>query len=704
MALSPSRSVQRKAAHMKTLISAILTLAIGAPTMAQPANDNCASAIQINSGSVVTVELTGATRDGVLSCWNFSNTRDVWYTYVAAGVEDVTVSLCDSVPVSGAIAGLAAYAGGCGAPQIACSRADYCGPNQPEISFRTTGAGVYTIAVARRGTAAPQTFLLSLSAIPVSAAPPDACAQGLPLSGDRLIAFDTAGLTPVVSSWGGGTNDGWYLWTPTHSGTGVVTTCGYTTGNTVLTAYSGCGGMELACNDDFCGTASQISFPITAQTPVLVRLATVGGQPASGQLLFVRPEAMPPANDTCMTAQEISAPGTYPFSNATATTQGPSVACGLNGRLDSRDVYFRYTAPADAWITVDTTYPDRINARNTTLQILSACGGSVLACNDDADLGTSGSGTCPMHVTAGTSYIIRVASASVNGVNVVGFSSTLRVSTVPGPIVYARPAGAQPEPAVCGALPWQDDVNYGCNPDISDTFMRATPINGVCDTYYGQAPMLEASTTSNPLDGRYDSDWYVFTLAAPDMITVTGQTQFIAGCTLQSICGVQPNYLWASGWMNPECGAGNFSITASIPAGQVVFAIQNYGDPNATCGHNAEYWFHISGTQPCTPSTVACCKGTTCTTTFSAAQCTASDSGVSGTVLSGPCDPAHSSFSGCCFADFDHMGGITVGDIFTYLNAWFAGTPFTKFDGDGYASPAVSDIFTFLNAWFAGCA
>lgn len=48
------------------------------------------------------------------------------------------------------------------------------------------------------------------------------------------------------------------------------------------------------------------------------------------------------------------------------------------------------------------------------------------------------------------------------------------------------------------------------------------------------------------------------------------------------------------------------------------------------------------------------------------------------------------------------MGGIAVGDIFAYLNSWFASSPYTKFAGDGVAPPAVGDIFSFLNAWFAG--
>ncbi len=54
-----------------------------------------------------------------------------------------------------------------------------------------------------------------------------------------------------------------------------------------------------------------------------------------------------------------------------------------------------------------------------------------------------------------------------------------------------------------------------------------------------------------------------------------------------------------------------------------------------------------------------------------------------------------------CGSDYDGDGAITVTDIFTFLNAWFASEPGADFDGAG--GVAVTDIFGFLNQWFAGC-
>ncbi len=54
-----------------------------------------------------------------------------------------------------------------------------------------------------------------------------------------------------------------------------------------------------------------------------------------------------------------------------------------------------------------------------------------------------------------------------------------------------------------------------------------------------------------------------------------------------------------------------------------------------------------------------------------------------------------------CAADFNGTGGLTVQDIFDFLNAWFASLPSADFNHVGGIT--VQDIFDFLNAWFTGC-
>ncbi len=55
---------------------------------------------------------------------------------------------------------------------------------------------------------------------------------------------------------------------------------------------------------------------------------------------------------------------------------------------------------------------------------------------------------------------------------------------------------------------------------------------------------------------------------------------------------------------------------------------------------------------------------------------------------------------GTCPPDFDRSGTVDFEDIFSYLNAFFAGSVLADYGGSGLDT---TDIFTFLNLWFAGC-
>lgn len=54
-----------------------------------------------------------------------------------------------------------------------------------------------------------------------------------------------------------------------------------------------------------------------------------------------------------------------------------------------------------------------------------------------------------------------------------------------------------------------------------------------------------------------------------------------------------------------------------------------------------------------------------------------------------------------CPADFNGIGGVTVQDIFDYLNAYFGGDPLAEFNGAGGIS--VQDLFDYLGAYFTPC-
>ena len=102
------------------------------------------------------------------------------------------------------------------------------------------------------------------------------------------------------------------------------------------------------------------------------------------------------------------------------------------------------------------------------------------------------------------------------------------------------------------------------------------------------------------------------------------------------------------------------------------------------------------------PSTGTCCNGSTCATGVAASACT----GVNTLFTSGgtTCNASGNHKTPCCEADFNHVGGITVQDIFDFLSAWFAKNPNANITNNGAGAPTVQSIFDFLSAWFAkGC-
>jgi len=52
-----------------------------------------------------------------------------------------------------------------------------------------------------------------------------------------------------------------------------------------------------------------------------------------------------------------------------------------------------------------------------------------------------------------------------------------------------------------------------------------------------------------------------------------------------------------------------------------------------------------------------------------------------------------------CRADWTGDGGVSVQDLFAFLDDWFAG----RADFDHSGSTSVQDLFSFLGAWFSGC-
>ena len=124
--------------------------------------------------------------------------------------------------------------------------------------------------------------------------------------------------------------DVWYAYTATCNGTATAECCnlGSATYDTVLAAFSGnCGCLtELACNDDFCGLQSRITFQVLAGT---VYYISVGGNFGSTGTFVLSvgcaaslPTAASPANDLCSGATILTEGVIASGSNTGATAYG----------------------------------------------------------------------------------------------------------------------------------------------------------------------------------------------------------------------------------------------------------------------------------------------------------------------------------------------------------------------------------------------
>ena len=161
---------------------------------------------------------------------------------------------------------------------------------------------------------------------------PDNCANALPVA-EGTLSFDNIGATtdgpdePLACNFSGYTHvdsDIWYRYTPTCSGTATVSLCG-SGFDTKLAVYNGAScptvASAIACNDDSCSLGSEVSFPVSACTPYLVRVGGYQGEQGSGTMTISC--AAPPPTEDC---------------NDNGVEDAVDIACGTSTDGDSNGV------------------------------------------------------------------------------------------------------------------------------------------------------------------------------------------------------------------------------------------------------------------------------------------------------------------------------------------------------------------------------
>lgn len=296
--------------------------------------------------------------------------------------------------------------------------------------------------------------------------------DGVPVSGNNALAGNEGGAS-CDSSFNGSGHDVWFSYQPSGtSGTVTVTIStdnaqipgGTTAFDTVLTVFSGCGGTELACDDDSGtspGNSSRITnFTMTRGQTYIIRLAAYGtfaggnytirvsggggtgcnpptGACCRGGVCSVETQAScsngtwtsggscavnmcAPSNDNCSGRIGVGL-GTTNFNNTYATTDGPahSPACLFSSLSQiERDLWWNFPSTLTGQVIVDTCG----SSFDTKVAVYDDTGctnydARLLACNDDAPgAPPAGCGTDSLqsrvvfNVVPNRSYTIRVGS------------------------------------------------------------------------------------------------------------------------------------------------------------------------------------------------------------------------------------------------------------------------------------------------------
>ncbi len=411
-------------------------ISVTGPASPTPLNDDIADAIEIGAGVYFGTTAT-ATNDGntTVSCGAASANNDVWYRYTAGNSGTFTASTCQD-NVSSPLYDTALSLHDVNGAELVCND-DYCGL-QSRVEFDVTAGTTYFLRVSGFNTGVGG-YRLAVSCPDVRN---DVCNFPRAITdGTIVVNMQAAYLNDVDAGCGPFSDepDLFYSYTNTAGCAGTLTVqtcgshdlCGVDSGvDTVVSAYTSCGGAELACNDDSSTDCTQagfirdsfIQFPIGAAQTVLIRLSRftpIRGKKNVFMTTSFAPD--PPANDLCANAQNVGQ-GVF-FGTLKGATNDGEASCGAAGTAD--DVWYRYTAPFTGTLTVTTCGTHDMGGQDTgNDSVLSIhndfCPGNIanqLACNDDffgfcgaADQGLQRDSAIQLAVNGGQTVLIRVSS------------------------------------------------------------------------------------------------------------------------------------------------------------------------------------------------------------------------------------------------------------------------------------------------------
>jgi len=277
-------------------------------------------------------------------------------------------------------------------------------------------------------------LLFAYSASLAIAGPADICQNAIPTGEAMGFVVDTTNATngAPAPTCGVPAPDVWIAYTASCTGTATIETTAGPANDTIIEVWNSCGGSVLACDDDG-GTGFLSLVELTASFGTTYYIRVSGWNGATGPIALdiscsaftaencsdgidndgdglvdcadvancgMDPACVIPSPDDC-TNPFATGEGMGILVDTTSATPDmtPPVSCSFT----SPDVWIAYTASCSGVATIETTTGP---GDDTVLEVLSGCGGTIVACDDDGGTGFLSLVTFP--VSAGTTYLVRV--------------------------------------------------------------------------------------------------------------------------------------------------------------------------------------------------------------------------------------------------------------------------------------------------------
>lgn len=384
-----------------------------------PANDSCDQATVATVGANPFDNTFASTDVGDPTCGfgGAAFTKDVFFRFTAPSTATYTFETCTGFGAFDTGIEIWSICPELGGVLLACNDD---GPGCPSFSSRVNYAmQANQQVIIRIGGWQGSTGATDLN---ISEAPPgpgnDSCSGAIAVQVGST-PYSTAGAsndgpTPSPCDNISFHNDIWFRFTAPSTGSFRVSLCG-STGDTRLEVSNGCGQTGFACNDDFCGLQSEVTFSATSGQTYTIRVGTWSATgTASGNLIIETAGGGGGGGGVGLTCQEaIEFPaegGSVAFSRAGATVDLDFAGlCDMGpfGTDTNWNVVFYRWNPAQSG-SYELTTCNQAN-HDTRLSVMTSCEvTSVVACNDDGDGCTGFTSRLFFDAQCGTEYIIAV--------------------------------------------------------------------------------------------------------------------------------------------------------------------------------------------------------------------------------------------------------------------------------------------------------